>query len=63
VETYADPDEAVAKILALLGHPERRAAIAAAGQARTLREHTYQKRMQELLGILNGYLRRTGDAA
>jgi spore maturation protein CgeB len=62
VETYSDPDEAVAKILALLRDPERRAEIAAAGQARTLREHTYQKRMQELLGILTGYLKRTGDA-
>jgi len=62
VETYSNPDEAVAKILALLRDPERRADVAAAGQARTLREHTYQKRMQELLGILTGYLRRTGDA-
>jgi spore maturation protein CgeB len=61
VETYSDPDEAAAKILALLRDPERRAAIAAAGQARTLREHTYQRRMQELQGILSGYLQRTGD--
>jgi spore maturation protein CgeB len=67
VEIYSDAEEAAAKILALLSQPQRRSDIAAAGQARTLREHTYQKRMQELLVILDKYLRasksrRTDDA-
>ena len=57
VETYADPEAAAAAIRSLLGDPERRAAIAAAGRARTLREHSYQARMTELVGILNKYLR------
>jgi spore maturation protein CgeB len=56
VETYADPKEAVAKVIALLRDPDRLARIAAAGRARTLREHTYQARMKELLEILNRYL-------
>jgi spore maturation protein CgeB len=58
VETYSDPQEAIEKIFALLGNPERRTEIAAAGKARTLREHTYQARMKELLEILNRYSRR-----
>jgi spore maturation protein CgeB len=58
VETYADPKEAVAKALALLRDPDRLAQVAAAGTARTLREHTYQARMKELLEILNRYLRK-----
>jgi spore maturation protein CgeB len=64
VETYSDPDQAVAKINALLGNPERCAEIAAAGRARNLREHTYQMRMPELLDILNRHLRasRKSDA-
>jgi hypothetical protein len=31
--------------------------IAAAGQARTLREHSYKERMNELFAILTKYLR------
>jgi spore maturation protein CgeB len=58
LETYADPEEAVAKVLALLRNPEWREEIAAAGTARTLREHTYQARMSELLEIVNRYLRK-----
>ena len=57
VETYSDPEEAVEKIDALLRHPERLAKIAAAGMARTLREHTYRARMKELLDILSRHLR------
>jgi spore maturation protein CgeB len=57
VETYSDPEEAVEKIDALMRHPERLVKVAAAGTARTLREHTYQARMNELLDILKRYLR------
>ena len=31
--------------------------VAAAGQARTLREHSYKERMKELVAILTNYLR------
>jgi spore maturation protein CgeB len=57
VATYSDPDEAVEKIETLLAEPARLAQIAAAGNARTLREHTYQARMQELIGILTRHLK------
>jgi hypothetical protein len=57
VVTYSAPDEAVGKIEALLAEPERLAQIAVAGTARTLREHTYQARMQELTGILTRHLK------
>jgi spore maturation protein CgeB len=56
VETYGNPQAAVEKISLLLRDPERLARIAAAGRARTLREHTYPARMRELLEILNRYL-------
>lgn len=57
VVTYSDPDEAVSKIEALLAEPERLAQIAEAGNARTLREHTYAARMQELTDILTRHLK------
>jgi spore maturation protein CgeB len=56
VETYRDRDEAVARINALLGDQDRLDAIAAAGNARTLREHTFKARMREVLDILNRHL-------
>jgi spore maturation protein CgeB len=56
VETYSDPDQLVEKINTLL-RSNRLQEIAAAGQARTLREHSYKERMNELLAILTGYLR------
>jgi hypothetical protein len=58
IETYADPDELVDKIKYYLAHEERRRRIARAGQARTLREHTYLHRMRELEQLLEPYLRR-----
>jgi spore maturation protein CgeB len=57
VETYSDPEEAVEKINTLTRNPERLAQIAAAGSVRTLREHTYENRMKELLEILTRRLR------
>ena len=53
IETYQDRDEAVEKINALLRDHERLDRIAAAGNARTLREHTFKLRMREILDILN----------
>ena len=52
VAVYASGEEAATVTRALLEDEPRRAAIAAAGQARTLREHTYRNRMAELLEIL-----------
>jgi spore maturation protein CgeB len=50
---YASAKELVERIRHLLADEEERAAIAAAGQARTLREHTYGHRMRELVGLLD----------
>src|SRR5665213_115409 len=53
VEIYQDRDEAVEKIKALLVDGERLDRIAAAGNARTLRDHTFKDRMRGILDILN----------
>jgi spore maturation protein CgeB len=58
IETYADADELIAKIEYFLAHEEQRARIARAGQARTLREHTFLHRMRELEQLLKPHLRR-----
>lgn len=49
---YRDPDELDAELDRLLADHDARRAIAAAGQRRTLSEHTYERRMAELVGIL-----------
>jgi len=51
VVTYRDTSECVEKIRYYLGHEAERAAVARAGQQRTLREHLYADRMGELLDI------------
>jgi spore maturation protein CgeB len=56
VVTYASADELVEKARHYLAHEDERRAVAAAGRARTLREHTYAVRMRELLPILEGRL-------
>lgn len=55
VVTYDNAREAVEKITYLLEHEDERAQIAAAGQQRTLRDHTYAHRMEELRDILCRY--------
>lgn len=57
VVAYRNADDLVAQVRALLSDPEARREIAAAGQARTLRDHTYAVRMRELAGILESRLR------
>ena len=52
VVAYENPGDLVEKALYYLAHEDERAAIASAGQSRTLREHTYQVRMAELVEIL-----------
>jgi spore maturation protein CgeB len=50
--TYRDENELVERVNHYLQHDRERREIAAAGQARTLREHTYGHRVKELLAIL-----------
>lgn len=53
--TYKTPEECAEKIQYYLEHDEERVAIARAGQERTLKEHSYFHRMQELLEIIKKY--------
>lgn len=57
VVTYRSPGEAVEKIRWYIDHPQEAEAIALAGHQRTLREHSYRHRMEELDAILRPYLR------
>jgi spore maturation protein CgeB len=52
VGTYRDEADCLAAIERYLNDERTREAIAAAGQARTLREHTYRLRMGELTEII-----------
>jgi hypothetical protein len=56
VVVYRTPQECVEKIRHLLEHEEERARIAKAGQARTLRDHTYRSRMAELVTLVGKLL-------
>ena len=55
VVTYRNPEECAEQIQYYNTHEAERQTIASAGQARTLRDHTYQHRMQEFLGLLGKY--------
>lgn len=57
VVEYSSPEEAAELVRHYLDHPDEARVIAAAGQARTLREHTYQRRMEELVDILRNILK------
>ncbi|MCO6436337.1 MAG: glycosyltransferase [Phycisphaerae bacterium] len=57
IVAYDDPEEAARKISHLLANDTARRGIAKAGQQRTLREHTYSSRTQELARILDEALR------
>jgi spore maturation protein CgeB len=56
--TYSSSAECVEKINWLMNHPDERAKIAKAGQARCLRDHTYQKRAMQLNEFILGNLRK-----
>lgn len=56
VVVYSNPEEAAELIRHYLAHHGEAQTIAQAGQARTLREHTYRHRMEELIPILEQYL-------
>lgn len=50
--TYKSAGECIEKIKWLLEHPDEREAIARAGQARTLKDHTYARRGEQLFEII-----------
>ena len=56
VVAYHSLEECAEQIRYYLAHPAEREAIARAGQARTLRDHTYRQRMAEMVGIVSHYL-------
>jgi spore maturation protein CgeB len=53
VAAYRTPADCAQLIRHYLTHDEERRTMARAGQARTLRDHTYKIRMQELIDITN----------
>lgn len=57
VVAYRSPEECAALISYFIAHPEEAAAIASAGQERTLRDHTYYKRMEQTAEIMERHLR------
>ena len=56
VVVYRSAEECAELIQYYIEHEEERAKIAAAGQARTLRDHTYNVRMQEFIDIVGKYV-------
>lgn len=56
VVAYDSPEDCLEKVRYLLDHEDERVAIARAGQERTLREHTYYHRMQELVDIIKKHI-------
>jgi hypothetical protein len=56
VVPYVGVDDLVEKIRHFIEHEEERIKIAAAGQRRTLKEHTYANRVMQLAGMLESRL-------
>jgi spore maturation protein CgeB len=56
VIAYKSTQDCAELLTYYLEHEEERAAIACAGQKRTLREHTYRRRMEEFVAIIEKYL-------
>lgn len=52
VVAYRNADDLVERVRTLLADEEARRTIAEAGHARTLRDHTYARRMEELVAII-----------
>ncbi len=57
VVAYRSPEEAAALIQYYLQHPDEATQIALAGQHRTLKDHSYSKRMKNTAEILERHLR------
>jgi hypothetical protein len=56
VVAYSSAEEATELVKYFSDHPDEARRIAQAGQARTLKEHTYARRMEELVPILKRHL-------
>ncbi len=54
VETYRDADECIDKVRWYLAHDDLRETVAAAGRARAVSEHTWEKRFGALFDVLRG---------
>lgn len=52
IETYASPQELIEKVEYYLTHEKERREIALRGLERTLKDHTYGKRINELLSVV-----------
>lgn len=63
VVAYRSPEECVSLVQYYLHHSEEAAAIAEAGQQRTLRDHSYTRRMEQTAEILARHLRYRSPAA
>ena len=57
VVSYKSADDLIEILRRYTADDEARREVAAAGQQRTLREHTYSKRIPELAGMLESRLR------
>lgn len=60
VVAYSSPQEAAELIRYYIEHPDEADLIAKAGQARTLKDHTYKSRMNQLMPILERHLEDRG---
>jgi spore maturation protein CgeB len=58
VVTYLSPEDLIEKLRYYVAHDDERQEIAAAGQRRTLREHTYAQRIAQLAEVLEARLGR-----
>lgn len=56
IVTYKSPEECLGLVRYYLAHPDEAAEIAKRGQERTLKDHTYTKRMEYVAGILEAML-------
>jgi Uncharacterized protein conserved in bacteria len=56
IVTINSKEEALDKYNYLINNPAELANIAKAGQLRTLKEHTYENRIKELIQILNKHI-------
>lgn len=57
IAVYDSPESCVATVRRFLADQAARASVARAGQARTLRDHTYAQRTREMAGIFAGILK------
>lgn len=57
IVVYHSPEECIELVRYYLSHPDEAEKIAKAGQARTLRDHVYEKRMEQTAKILSRHLR------